>query len=200
MKNSNICMLFTVMLAVTACGSEDLVDVGTNNDTGSVIDSGSDTDSDSGTDSDTDSSSDSDTDSSVDSGVDSSSDSDSIELGSRATWLSGSWLSGSWLSGSWLSGSWGVAWLPEYYQNGGIEGISIQPFLDQVADFKTLDFIQVKLTDGATYSPLHTGPHQLLESFWYDDGIDREAVASRCKIWWYLAGVIQRLMSLSLTR
>jgi hypothetical protein len=75
----------------------------------------------------------------------------------------------------WMRGTWGPCWLPEYYQNGNIEGVSIEPFLEQFVDFKTMDFVQVKLTDGYIYSPSHSSPHQLLESFWHDDGIDRDA-------------------------
>jgi hypothetical protein len=75
----------------------------------------------------------------------------------------------------WLRGKWGPCWLPEYYQNGTIEGVSIKPFLAQFSDFKTIGFVQVKLTDGSYFSTVHTSPNKILESFWHDNLTDRDA-------------------------
>ncbi|MDA7747248.1 hypothetical protein N8878_07965, partial [Psychromonas sp.] len=191
MKHLKLCMLFAFVILATGCGGSDKSETqpitdedttGVDSGAGSGTDPEESTDDNNGSGTEPEEDTDGNNESGIDpeestdgnngSGTDPEEDTDgnndsevdpvdpvSIELGSRAEWL---------------SGSWGVAWLPEYFENGGIEGISIQPFLDQMADFKTLDFIQVKLNDGYIYSPVHTAPHKLLESFWYDDGIDRD--------------------------
>ena len=43
------------------------------------------------------------------------------------------------------------------------------PFLDQINHLKTVDYIQVHLGESFTTSPVHLGPHALLESLWQED-------------------------------
>ena len=69
----------------------------------------------------------------------------------------------------WLRGSWGVLWLPEKTYNGNVEGVTIDPFLAQIADLKTLDYVQVALCSPNIFSPVHTGPHPILEGLWRGD-------------------------------
>lgn len=69
----------------------------------------------------------------------------------------------------WMRGSWGALWLPERNYNGNLEGVRIDDFLDQIADLKTIDYIQVALTSPNIFSPTHTGPHPIIESLWQGD-------------------------------
>ncbi|MGQ1788081.1 Ig-like domain-containing protein [Saccharicrinis sp. GN24d3] len=73
------------------------------------------------------------------------------------------------LRANWLRGTWGLNWKPVDLQNGVHEGISIQPFLDQISHINTIDYIQVHLGESSIKSPVHFGPHPLLESFWQGD-------------------------------
>ncbi|ANW96098.1 glycoside hydrolase family 107 [Wenyingzhuangia fucanilytica] len=74
----------------------------------------------------------------------------------------------------WLRGTWGVTWTPSNYQNGNVEDVSIDDFLNQISEVKTISYIQVKLGSSYIYSPVFAAPHQVLESFWYNDGVDRD--------------------------
>jgi len=69
----------------------------------------------------------------------------------------------------WLRGAWGALWLPERNYNGNIEGVTIDGFLAQISDLQTIDFVQVALTSPNIFSPVHTGPHEILEALWEGD-------------------------------
>ena len=69
----------------------------------------------------------------------------------------------------WMRGSWGALWLPERTYNGNIEGVTIDAFLTQIAHLKTIDYVQVALASPNIFSPVHTGPHPILESLWQGD-------------------------------
>ena len=69
----------------------------------------------------------------------------------------------------WLRGTWGINWKPVNLYNGGHEGLSIEPFLNQISHIKTIDYIQVHLGESSIKSSVHMGPHPLLESFWEGD-------------------------------
>jgi hypothetical protein len=73
------------------------------------------------------------------------------------------------LRADWLRGTWGINWKPVNLYNGGHEGISIEPFLDQISHLRTIDYIQVHLGESSIKSSVHMGPHPLLESFWQGD-------------------------------
>lgn len=73
------------------------------------------------------------------------------------------------LRANWLRGTWGINWKPVDLYNGGHEGLSIEPFLNQISHLKTIDYIQVHLGESSIKSPVHMGPHPLLESFWEGD-------------------------------
>jgi len=69
----------------------------------------------------------------------------------------------------WLRGAWGINWKPVDLYNGGHEGLSIEPFLDQISGLRTIDYLQVHLGESSIKSSVHMGPHELLESFWQGD-------------------------------
>ncbi|MGJ8724263.1 MAG: LamG domain-containing protein [Roseibacillus sp.] len=73
------------------------------------------------------------------------------------------------LRADWLRGSWGALWLPERTYNGNIEGVTIDAFLTQIEELKTIDYVQVPLTSPNIFSPAHTGPHPILQSLWQGD-------------------------------
>ncbi|MBU2950912.1 T9SS type A sorting domain-containing protein [Tamlana agarivorans] len=73
------------------------------------------------------------------------------------------------LRAEWLRGTWGINWKPVDLYNGGHEGLSIKPFLNQISHIKTIDYIQVHLGESSIKSSVHMGPHDLLESFWEGD-------------------------------
>jgi hypothetical protein len=73
------------------------------------------------------------------------------------------------LRASWMKGSWGALWLPENCQNGNVEGVTIDDFITQIEDLRTIDYIQVGLTGTYTSSPVHTAPNDILESLWEGD-------------------------------
>ncbi|MCG9792335.1 T9SS type A sorting domain-containing protein [Flavobacterium algicola] len=73
------------------------------------------------------------------------------------------------LRAGWLRGAWGLNWKPENFYNGTIEDVSIAPYLEELKDVRTLDYIQVHLSESNIYSPSHSAPHPLLESFWQED-------------------------------
>ncbi|MGJ8653424.1 MAG: Ig-like domain-containing protein [Opitutaceae bacterium] len=70
---------------------------------------------------------------------------------------------------NWLRGAWGINWKPVDLYNGGHEGLSIEPFLDQISDLRTVDYLQIHLGESSIKSSVHMGPHDLLESFWQGD-------------------------------
>ncbi|MGJ8642400.1 MAG: Ig-like domain-containing protein [Luteolibacter sp.] len=70
---------------------------------------------------------------------------------------------------NWLRGAWGINWKPVDLYNGGHEGLSIEPFLNQISDLKTIDYLQIHLGESSIKSSVHMGPHELLESFWQGD-------------------------------
>jgi len=69
----------------------------------------------------------------------------------------------------WLRGSWGINWKPAKRDNGLSETLSADRFLDQIAGLRTLDYVQLHLNESYTSSPVHWGPHDLLESLWHGD-------------------------------
>ena len=69
----------------------------------------------------------------------------------------------------WMRGALGILWLPENTYGGNIEGVSIEPFIDQIKDLKTLDFVQIGLASPFIYSPTHMAPHPIIESLWQGD-------------------------------
>ena len=69
----------------------------------------------------------------------------------------------------WIRGSWGLTWTPSNYENGNVENVTITPFLEQIKDVKTVEYIQVKLGSSYTYSPVFSAPNQVLESLWRGD-------------------------------
>ncbi|WP_372846875.1 Ig domain-containing protein, partial [Pontiella sp.] len=74
----------------------------------------------------------------------------------------------------WMRGAWGLAWAPEDLYNGRSETLvdDYEAFLNQIDGLKTLDYIQLNLGMSYIYSPVHLGPHDLLESFWRGDTDD----------------------------
>jgi hypothetical protein len=73
------------------------------------------------------------------------------------------------LRASWMRGAWGALWLPEKCYNGNVEGVTIDDFLTQINDIRTIDYIQVGLTCPSIYSPVHTAPNDIIESLWEGD-------------------------------
>ncbi|MGJ8639244.1 MAG: LamG domain-containing protein [Opitutaceae bacterium] len=73
-----------------------------------------------------------------------------------------------------LKGTWTVAYKTDSHYNGTVESISIDPYLQQIKNLKTLDTVAVWLSSSNTKSATFSAPHKLLESFWYDDLIDRD--------------------------
>ncbi|MGJ8653079.1 MAG: LamG domain-containing protein [Opitutaceae bacterium] len=69
----------------------------------------------------------------------------------------------------WMRGTWGGNWKPVRYDNGWIEGLSIEPFIEQISGLKTIDYIQLHLSESNSYSAVHSAPHDLLESLWQGD-------------------------------
>jgi len=70
---------------------------------------------------------------------------------------------------SWMRGALGILFLPDNGYNGNIERVRIDRFLSQIKDLRTLDFVQLPLTNPSIYSPVHSGPHDLLEKLWGGD-------------------------------
>ena len=72
------------------------------------------------------------------------------------------------LRAEWMRGTYGLNWKPARTENGKseTEGLSIVPFLEQIQHLKTVDYIQVHLNESASYSTVHLGPHELIESLW----------------------------------
>uniref|UniRef100_UPI0040488960 T9SS type A sorting domain-containing protein n=1 Tax=Mariniflexile sp. TaxID=1979402 RepID=UPI0040488960 len=64
-----------------------------------------------------------------------------------------------------LRGSWHIAFKADDHYNGRVEDISIDPFIEQVKDLKTLHSIALWLSISATNSAVFSAPHKLLESF-----------------------------------
>ena len=73
------------------------------------------------------------------------------------------------LRAEWMRGSYGMLWLPERNFNGNIEGIRIDEFIDQIKDIRTVDYVQLPLTSPNIFSPIHVGPHPIIESLWEGD-------------------------------
>lgn len=71
-----------------------------------------------------------------------------------------------------LRGSWGINWKPAFLGNGVAESVVIDHFIDQITDFKTIDYVQIHLGESYIYSPVHLAPHDLLESLWQGDTDD----------------------------
>jgi len=46
----------------------------------------------------------------------------------------------------WMRGAWGLFWGPSQFVNGLGDDLSIDPFLEQIQDLKTLDYIQIRLS------------------------------------------------------
>ena len=74
----------------------------------------------------------------------------------------------------WLRGTWGINWKPASFYNGYIELVTIDDFIEQISDLKTIDYVQVHMNGSATQSPLHAAPNDILESFWGDEAVDDE--------------------------
>ena len=73
------------------------------------------------------------------------------------------------LRADWLRGSWGALWLTRNTYNGNIEGVTIDAFLAQIDHLKTIDYVQIGLTNPNIFSPVHTAPHDIIESLWQGD-------------------------------
>ncbi len=73
------------------------------------------------------------------------------------------------LRADWMRGATGLLWLPSRNYNGNIEGIRLDDYLTQINNLRTIDHIQLPLTSPNIYSPIHVGPHALIESFWEGD-------------------------------
>ncbi|MGJ8592750.1 MAG: T9SS type A sorting domain-containing protein [Aquaticitalea sp.] len=73
------------------------------------------------------------------------------------------------LRAEWMKGAWGALWLPERNYNGNIEGVSIDDFIAQIDNIRTIDYVQVALTSPNIFSPVHTGPNAIIESLWEGD-------------------------------
>jgi hypothetical protein len=69
----------------------------------------------------------------------------------------------------WMKGALGLLWLPEKGYNGNIEGVTIDDFITQIKDLKTIDYVQVGLTSPSIYSPVHSAPNDTIESLWEGD-------------------------------
>lgn len=74
----------------------------------------------------------------------------------------------------WLRGTYGINWKPADFFNGYIETVSIDDFLTQIADLKTIDYVQTHLNGSNVDSPVHAAPNDLLESLWGEDAVDPE--------------------------
>ncbi|MDO6597935.1 T9SS type A sorting domain-containing protein [Oceanihabitans sp. 2_MG-2023] len=73
------------------------------------------------------------------------------------------------LRAEWMKGAVGMLWLPERNYNGNIEGISIDDFIAQINDLRAIDYVQLPLTSPNIFSPVHVGPHPIIESLWQGD-------------------------------
>ncbi|MDF7799347.1 Ig domain-containing protein [Pontiellaceae bacterium B1224] len=69
----------------------------------------------------------------------------------------------------WMRGTWGINWKPTKLYSGRSENLTIDAFLDQISDLRTLDYLQLHLGDSYIFSPVHIAPHDLLESLWQGD-------------------------------
>jgi hypothetical protein len=74
----------------------------------------------------------------------------------------------------WLRSAWGVMWKPDNLYNGYVEDVTIEDYIAQIEDLKTIDYTMVLLTGASTYSPVHTAPNDILESLWGDDAVADE--------------------------
>ncbi|MGJ8550754.1 T9SS type A sorting domain-containing protein [Winogradskyella wichelsiae] len=73
------------------------------------------------------------------------------------------------LRADWMRGALGLLWLPERNFNGNIEGVRIDDFIAQINDLRTIDYVQLPLTSPNIFSPIHVGPHPIIESLWEGD-------------------------------
>ncbi|WP_405603986.1 T9SS type A sorting domain-containing protein [Polaribacter sp. Asnod1-A03] len=73
------------------------------------------------------------------------------------------------LRADWMKGALGLLWLPERNYNGNIEGIRIDDFIAQIKNLRTIDYVQLPLTSPNIFSPIHVGPHPIIESLWQGD-------------------------------
>ncbi|MGJ8762176.1 MAG: T9SS type A sorting domain-containing protein [Polaribacter sp.] len=73
------------------------------------------------------------------------------------------------LRADWMKGALGLLWLPERNYNGNIEGVKIDDFITQIKDLRTIDYVQLPLTSPNIFSPIHVGPHPIIESLWQGD-------------------------------
>ncbi|MBU2929869.1 T9SS type A sorting domain-containing protein [Winogradskyella psychrotolerans] len=73
------------------------------------------------------------------------------------------------LRADWMRGALGLLWLPERNFNGNIEGVRIDDFITQINDLRTVDYVQIPLTSPNIFSPIHVGPHPIIESLWEGD-------------------------------
>lgn len=69
----------------------------------------------------------------------------------------------------WMRGALGLLWLPERNYNGNVEGVRIDDFIEQIKDLRTIDYVQLPLTSPNIFSPVHVGPHPIIESLWEGD-------------------------------
>jgi hypothetical protein len=72
----------------------------------------------------------------------------------------------------WLRGSWGINWKPADFYNGYAELVTIDEFIEQIADLKTVDYIQLHLNGSNVDSPVHSAPNDTLESLWGENAVD----------------------------
>ncbi|MGJ8691867.1 MAG: RICIN domain-containing protein [Thalassotalea sp.] len=69
----------------------------------------------------------------------------------------------------WMRGTWGINWKPVNVYNGKSEQLTIDQFITQISDFKTVDYIQLHLGESAVKSSVHIAPLDILESLWQGD-------------------------------
>ena len=72
----------------------------------------------------------------------------------------------------WMRGTYGINWKPADFYNGYIEDVSIDDFIEQIADLKTVGYIQTHLNGSNVDSPVHSAPNDILESLWGEDAVD----------------------------
>ncbi|WP_162025784.1 MULTISPECIES: RICIN domain-containing protein [unclassified Lentimonas] len=73
---------------------------------------------------------------------------------------------------SWMRGALGLMWHPTSYDWELLEEnqdwMSIDPFLEQIEEIDSIDYIQLNLGDAASKSASHTAPSDVIESFMGD--------------------------------
>ncbi|MCC4831803.1 RICIN domain-containing protein [Shewanella sp. 10N.7] len=69
----------------------------------------------------------------------------------------------------WMRGSWGINWKPVNVYGGKSEQLTINQFITQIEDLKTIDYVQLHLGESSIKSSVHIAPLDILESLWQGD-------------------------------